>query len=55
MKTEIAWSERIPNKDNFKNTVFDLCFRPDGTQVTDQRRTQESERAAARSGEAEAQ
>ena len=33
MKTEIVWSERIPSKDNFKNTVFDLCFRPDGTQV----------------------
>lgn len=33
MKTEIAWSERIPHKDNFKNTVFDLCFRNDGTQV----------------------
>jgi len=34
MKTEIAWSERIPHKDNFKNTVFDLCFRNDGTQVS---------------------
>ncbi len=33
MKTEIAWSERIPHKDNFKNAVFDLCFRNDGTQV----------------------
>jgi len=33
MKTELAWSERIPSKDNFKNTVFDISFRPDGTQV----------------------
>lgn len=50
MKTEIAWSERIPNKDNFKNTVFDLCFRPDGTQVRASTRDTQHTHHRARSG-----
>ena len=33
MKTEALWSERLPGKDNFAAIVFDLCFRPDGSQI----------------------
>ena len=33
MKTECVWSERLPGKDNFANIVFDVCFRPDGSQI----------------------
>ena len=33
MKTESLWSERLPGKDNFAAIVFDLCFRPDGSQI----------------------
>ena len=33
MKSECLWSERLPGKDNFASIVFDVCFRPDGSQV----------------------
>ena len=33
MKTEVTWTERIPGKDSYRNCVFDLTFRPDGTQL----------------------
>lgn len=33
MKTEHIWAERIPGKDNLRPCIFDMCWKPDGTQL----------------------
>lgn len=33
MKVDALWREQIPSKDSFKNTVHDLVYSPDGTQL----------------------
>jgi hypothetical protein len=33
MKTELTWEEDIPAKDTYANTVYDMAFSPDGSQL----------------------
>jgi len=33
MRTTIAWSDKVPERDGVKACVYDLAFRPDGTQI----------------------
>lgn len=33
MKSELVWSHKVATKDGFKNTVWDIAFRPDGSQL----------------------
>jgi hypothetical protein len=33
MRTVVAWTDRVPDRDGIKSVVNDVCFRPDGSQV----------------------
>ncbi|KAG2430302.1 hypothetical protein HYH02_013779 [Chlamydomonas schloesseri] len=33
MRTVVAWQETPPEKDGVRNVCYDLCFKPDGSQV----------------------
>mmetsp|Transcript_18911 Transcript_18911/g.49275 ORF Transcript_18911/g.49275 Transcript_18911/m.49275 type:complete len:1222 (+) Transcript_18911:159-3824(+) len=33
MRTVVAWQETPPEKDGIRNVCYDLCFKPDGTQL----------------------
>ena len=33
MKTEVVWSDRVPERDGIKSCVYDIAFRPDGSQI----------------------
>ncbi len=33
MKIEVAWSDRVPERDSVKPCVYDMCYRPDGSQL----------------------
>ena len=33
MRTVVTWSDRVPEKDGVKSCVYDIAFRPDGTQL----------------------
>ena len=33
MKVEVAWSDRVPERDSIKPCVYDMCYRPDGSQL----------------------
>jgi hypothetical protein len=33
MKVEVAWSDRVPERDSIKPCVYDMCYRPDGAQL----------------------
>ena len=33
MRTVVAWSDRVPERDGAKSCVYDVCFKPDGSQL----------------------
>ncbi len=33
MKTEVAWSDRVPERDGIKSCVYSIAYRPDGAQL----------------------
>ena len=33
MRTEVAWSDRVPERDGVTPCVYDMAFRPDGSQI----------------------
>lgn len=33
MRAEVAWTDRVPERDGVKNCVYDIAFRPDGAQL----------------------
>ena len=33
MRTIVAWSDRVPERDGVKNCVYDIAFKPDGSQL----------------------
>mmetsp|Transcript_3049 Transcript_3049/g.4655 ORF Transcript_3049/g.4655 Transcript_3049/m.4655 type:complete len:1198 (+) Transcript_3049:84-3677(+) len=33
MRAVIAWSDKVPDRDGVKSVVYDIAFRPDGTQL----------------------
>ena len=33
MRSLIAWSDKVPERDGVKNCVYDIAFKPDGTQL----------------------
>jgi intraflagellar transport protein 122 len=33
MRTVVAWTDRVPDRDGIKSVVNDVCFRPDGSQL----------------------
>eukprot|EP00741_Cyanophora_paradoxa_P007206 tig00001094_g6972.t1 len=33
MRAVIAWSDKVPDRDGVKSIVYDIAFRPDGTQL----------------------
>lgn len=33
MKTDQTWLDRIPERDGIKSYIYDLCFKPDGSQL----------------------
>ena len=33
MRTVTVWTDKVPERDGVKNCVYDIAFRPDGTQL----------------------
>ena len=33
MRTTVAWSDKVPERDSIKSCVYNLAFKPDGTQL----------------------
>ena len=33
MRTTVAWTDKVPERDSIKSCVYNLAFKPDGTQL----------------------